>query len=376
MCIASRRTPCSVHPHGRGDGLLPHRSLEVSRFTPTGVGTAYSPIGRRTCGWVHPHGRGDGRSTCRRYSRTDGSPPRAWGRPRFPIRVGGGRRFTPTGVGTAGGWPVWGVGSDVGFTPTGVGTASPDSSRTSKPWVHPHGRGDGSICLSASTRGTGSPPRAWGRLLLPDRDLAEDRFTPTGVGTAWPPRADPARAGVHPHGRGDGINLSGSLIPADGSPPRAWGRRGRDRPLPRVERFTPTGVGTAKAPDGETTMRWVHPHGRGDGVVVRAGVGRGVRSPPRAWGRPVIGMPMVRRWRFTPTGVGTASRWRRSIRSSTVHPHGRGDGENVGGFYSHGCGSPPRAWGRHEAGGDFEAGLGFTPTGVGTAFARRGTSCA
>ena len=220
-----------------------------------------------------------------------GSPPRAWGRRAGPV--------TPSGHVSHGSPPrAWGrrltdtLNSHVQprFTPTCVGTAA-----------------------STAGRLVGSPPRAWGRLQACDRpaEPSGDGAEAMGLGHS-----------VHPHVRGDGVPVHGELHPhvrgdggpsVLGSPPRAWGRRRERRYVtaaqtwrsvhPHVRgdgqqayvargamsrRFTPTCVGTARAPSGS-----VHPHVRGDGrlsnypsfsqLYTRFG------SPPRAWGRPGSG---------------------------------------------------------------------------------------
>ena len=89
-----------VHPHGRGDNEMFHqradrrngspprawgqcwiiaRTVSVSRFTPTGVGTIGALSIRRVVTSVHPHGRGDNISSGSASAFSDGSPPRAWG---------------------------------------------------------------------------------------------------------------------------------------------------------------------------------------------------------------------------------------------------------------------------------------------------------
>ena len=50
--------------------------------------------------------------------------------------------------------------------------------------------------------------------------------------------------------------------------------------------------------------------------------------------------------RFTPTGVGTATARAKRRGLSPVHPHGRGDSENMLDFKAIAYGSPPRAWGQ------------------------------
>ncbi len=113
-----------VHPHRRGDNFaLPVKLSQISRFTPTGVGTTPQPPGRsRAFLPVHPHRRGDN--------------------PRSPLLYRRRSRFTPTGVGITS-YRSHPTHPPARFTPTGVGT-TPErlpggySCRT----VHPHRRGD------------------------------------------------------------------------------------------------------------------------------------------------------------------------------------------------------------------------------------------
>ncbi len=235
--------------------------------------------------------------------------------------------------------------------------------------VHPHVRGDGLQVGKGSPPVTTSPPRAWGRREAETWRCGYRRFTPTCVGTAGHRSARASTSPVHPHVRGDGgrQRLGGVVI--DGSPPRAWGRRGTGpRGLPR-RRFTPTCVGTAVIDFMSRLAKAVHPHVRGDGqlrgdmVVLCAG------SPPRAWGRLPKLLRVALECRFTPTCVGTANHWQSSSLRAAVHPHVRGDGSVGHAGYRCPVGSPPRAWGRRlKHGGVFAVGR-FTPTCVGTASA-------
>jgi len=152
------------------------------------------------------------------------------------------------------------------------------------------------------------------------------RFTPTGVGTTGKQAAPAAVMAVHPHGRGDDTEQASSWRGESGSPPRAWGRRPGQRASGRRCRFTPTGVGTTSRWSWRTSGRPVHPHGRGDDAVMFSCMRFISGSPPRAWGRLPFRVPPLEETRFTPTGVGTTQRIKgqRGLRG----------------------GSPPRAWGR------------------------------
>ncbi len=193
----------------------------------------------------------------------------------------------------------------------------------------------------------GSPPQAWGRL-QPQFHLAQGfRFTPTGVGTAL--RVIPQAASVL------------------GSPPQAWGRLHPHRRAGTPPRFTPTGVGTAKSPDTFQCRGSVHPHRRGDGDSYLPPIVGRYGSPPQAWGRLTQQQTQQLARRFTPTGVGTATRSGTVCPLTTVHPHRRGDGVNAPLVERSLGGSPPQAWGRQPARAVSRCCLRFTPTGVGTA---------
>ena len=110
------------------------------------------------------------------------------------------------------------------FTPTGVGTISVRLVLGDGWTVHPHGRGDNMTAILQAATSIGSPPRAWGQYVLERGDDAVARFTPTGVGTMNGLMAQARANAVHPHGRGDNVVLCRCVAFWPGSPPRAWGQ--------------------------------------------------------------------------------------------------------------------------------------------------------
>ena len=334
----------AVHPHARGDNvhcveltfvvigspprawgqrLISGTGAGGGRFTPTRVGTTTLPAAARVCAPVHPHARGDNARAYQFGHENDGSPPRAWG-----------QRLSPS-------YPRL----RARFTPTRVGTTRPSVWSHSARTVHPHARGDNSFLLNRSDGVSGSPPRAWGQLTVPDEELTLTRFTPTRVGTTcWPANAS-LFSSVHPHARGDNSRESECFRSSSGSPPRAWGQHtmlghrpmeGRFTPT-RVgttdtstrrgaaSRFTPTRVGTTYPLSDVTKHLSVHPHARGDNTVVswKSLVPNG--SPPRAWGQHPCARARRHEDRFTPTRVGTTRYSGRCRLIPSVHPHARGD---------------------------------------------------
>src|SRR5439155_390175 len=136
----------------------------------------------------------------------------------------------------------------------------------------------------------------------------------------------------------------------------------------------------------------VHPHMRGDNVVVCHAPPAFVGSPPHAWGQSLSLAAQVLAGRFTPTCVGTMPTFTGSSSAHAVHPHMRGDNYSrimrllaeepftppfVGTIS---CllwpgephsGSPPHAWGQLLQCSRADCHCRFTPTCVGTMRASR-----
>ena len=186
-------------------------------------------------------------------------------------------------------------------------------------------RGDDKSIGTACPRMSGSPPRAWGRRSRQTLLRSSLRFTPTCVGTTVSLHSARTSRTVHPHVRGDDRRPGARSPVHTGSPPRAWGRRPGGQTRRKRNRFTPTCVGTTMVFRGRKSVPPVHPHVRGDDLMLDA-VGRVVAgSPPRAWGR-----------RRPPYRLNETT------------------------------GSPPRAWGRRKRLGEAAKIGRFTPTCVGT----------
>ena len=190
------------------------------------------------------------------------------------------------------------------FTPTCVGkTADAAWARLIRA-VHPHVRGEDGVGRVCSGDSYGSPPRAWGRRQPYCLRVRTFRFTPTCVGkTCWQPQVW-RRGAVHPHVRGEDMILWRMSLRVIGSPPRAWGRRQRSVHHQWVSRFTPTCVGKTSGGAGTTPVQPVHPHVRGEDAGSQMQAPKQDGSPPRAWGR--LTRPQIGRFdtRFTPTCVG------------------------------------------------------------------------
>ena len=223
---------------------------------------------------------------------------------------------------------------------------------------HPHERGDDYTWGSTVDRVTGPPPRAWGRLDPRLRQRARVRTTPTSVGTTLSTPHTPASATDHPHERGDDVVHIQQVGGPGGPPPRAWGRRRHHRMGVDGLRTTPTSVGTTTAPNPVYRSSSDHPHERGDDAMTATLALTANGPPPRAWGRRQAG-PRVRHGpRTTPTSVGTTRTTTTTCRATTDHPHERGDDGDTVLLIQMNNGPP------HERGDD--------STGLGTASTKSG----
>ena len=237
-----RPTPQSVHPHVRGEepkmvfqpgkkyGTPPRAwgrvdqdlvPVGVLRYTPTCVGKRPT---RRTGSpprAVHPHVRGEEILPSHGSRAVSGTPPRAWGRAVVHLsRVLDGR-----------------------YTPTCVGKSPTPARRTARTSVHPHVRGEEELRSRRITVPNGTPPRAWGRGTIGVSELRRSRYTPTCVGKSLAQGHWGFRNTVHPHVRGEEPSPFTPNAAPSGTPPRAWGRGHAHRRGAGHARYTPTCVG-------------------------------------------------------------------------------------------------------------------------------------
>ncbi len=162
------RASDAVHPHGCGDNILiAKKSARASRFTPTGVGTTTGrPVFEFPDGGSPPRVWGQRFKAAVITLKFSGSPPRVWGQPSWLIILAILRDGSPP--------RVWGQ---------RISCIPPGRLMT----VHPHGCGDN---VQNTTSGvpinTGSPPRVWGQRRFVRLINVCLYFTPTGVGTTLP----------------------------------------------------------------------------------------------------------------------------------------------------------------------------------------------
>ena len=192
----------SVHPHARGEhspsihscrpwnGSSPRpwgtpvmrlHVIDQQRFIPTPVGnTASSTTWSSSCA-VHPHARGEHGIFQRCGKSSTGSSPRPWG-----TRITSSRNLSLSR-----------------FIPTPVGNTRSAFCFLYSPSVHPHARGEHQKGSKLQLPGSGSSPRPWGTHFTKSKRPYPVRFIPTPVGNTLYNGFPPPLTSVHPHARGE-----------------------------------------------------------------------------------------------------------------------------------------------------------------------------
>ena len=115
------------------------------------------------------------------------------------------------------------------FIPAGAGNTTSEAQTCTAPTVHPRGRGEhGRIYFTGGYR-AGSSPRARGTRPARHPARLSHRFIPAGAGNTYRYRSRVSCVSVHPRGRGEHILRMSAAPPQAGSSPRARGTRLRFR---------------------------------------------------------------------------------------------------------------------------------------------------
>ena len=251
------------------------------------------------------------------------------------------------------------------FIPTCVGNTDALWRSLSLRPVHPHMRGEHGRCAVWWTEDAGSSPHAWGTHISNFVSRKRSRFIPTCVGNTERKPLDDPEAPVHPHMRGEHTLCSTLTSPDIGSSPHAWGTHRLHIILYPSCRFIPTCVGNTAWPHGPRGRPTVHPHMRGehdhDAFVVLHQVG----SSPHAWGTQRASCCSQSECRFIPTCVGNTGLSLPGMNAEAVHPHMRGEHLCRSVPSSMNYGSSPHAWGTQRPCRKKPLAQRFIPTCVG-----------
>ena len=168
-------------------------------------------------------------------------------------------------------------------------------------------RGEYSWLTVAGEIVQGSPPLAWGILLYHGMSRRKTRITPTCVGNTQLDGVISPWIEDHPHLRGEYTPPPSLDRLSTGSPPLAWGIRGRQFIVRSNDRITPTCVGNTRCISGADSHSRDHPHLRGEYIGKTLLTASCQGSPPLAWGILRKGPANVTDNGITPTCVGNTA---------------------------------------------------------------------
>ena len=174
---------------------------------------------------------------------------------------------------------------DLRNIPTRVGKTAPVSLVFSVFAEHPHARGENCCGSMTGIPHGGTSPRAWGKRPWVFPWAASFRNIPTRVGKTRRAFCSGSQSSEHPHARGENLCLFGFHCLGSGTSPRAWGklRPGRSNIIPC--RNIPTRVGKTSAGWRLCWTSSEHPHARGENSHKATEQGLESGTSPRAWGK-------------------------------------------------------------------------------------------
>ena len=170
--------------------------------------------------------------------------------------------------------------------------------------VHPHRRGEHALPGEIIPPTKGSSPQAWGTLFRQVAAIHSLRFIPTGVGNIIKELTICQKMPVHPHRRGEHCQRPNQPHRFAGSSPQAWGTFNLGSSRFPVHRFIPTGVGNMTGSNCGMLLSPVHPHRRGEHIILIEPRKPIAGSSPQAWGTFLCPAEKSEEGRFIPTGVG------------------------------------------------------------------------
>ena len=175
------------------------------------------------------------------------------------------------------------------------------------------------------------------------------RTIPTRVGITVAPILTRSSRSDHPHARGDHTSWLSMRHGAVGPSPRAWGSRVSSSTAREHSRTIPTRVGITISERLENRSSSDHPHARGDHNSCDATRASSFGPSPRAWGSLSPNRGVSPLWRTIPTRVGITVTEEIPVVVASDHPHARGDHESTVYCSLASCGPSPRAWGSPSA---------------------------
>ena len=258
-----------------------------------------------------------------------------------------------------------------GSSPLARGTRANTRAKPGSSSVHPHSRGEHLLIERIVIVNGGSSPLARGTLNAYGSADIHPRFIPTRAGNTCATNTTHPPSAVHPHSRGEHLLITSCARSCPGSSPLARGTRRTHRHLPPGRRFIPTRAGNTPYRVQSARASAVHPHSRGEhGSQPRVLVAEG-GSSPLARGTRVFTLdhPVINR--FIPTRAGNTNYANPHNCLCPVHPHSRGEHIWPSDDHDQCAGSSPLARGTRDPLRRNDLQVRFIPTRAGNTRSRR-----
>ena len=196
------------------------------------------------------------------------------------------------------------------------------------------------------TTKNGTSPRLWGKRNRERTDALEHRNIPTLVGKTISKTIQAVRKSEHPHACGENRPGTPTIHSNNGTSPRLWGKLYGSINQIIGSRNIPTLVGKTGAGENKGGPLTEHPHACGENVVMAWDQGNVFGTSPRLWGkRHDDGVVRVHS-RNIPTLVGKTSFFFSFPGLKTEHPHACGENRRGGDQRVRLRGTSPRLWGK------------------------------
>ena len=213
--------------------------------------------------------------------------------------------------------------------------------------VHPHTRGEHTAAISVVRLSRGSSPHTRGTHEHSTMFQPNTRFIPTHAGNTAGTQLRGVLLAVHPHTRGEHLLLPAQEINGDGSSPHTRGTLRPSHQILPFSRFIPTHAGNTRSPCPCSCPQPVHPHTRGEHFQLLKSRHRYRGSSPHTRGTQTTYTSNSQQHRFIPTHAGNTAVTTTRFLPFPVHPHTRGEHYRSIQYPQQKPGSSPHTRGTH-----------------------------
>ena len=209
--------------------------------------------------------------------------------------------------------------------PTHAGKTSMISTSGTGSGAHPHSRGENSQDDRPPPSFPGSSPLTRGKLNAREFQRVRERLIPTHAGKTVCSNDCGGPAQAHPHSRGENELSEKVAHNAPGSSPLTRGKLLQEEGRSVNDRLIPTHAGKTPTAHGTGGWPWAHPHSRGENLHAQIPADYQPGSSPLTRGKRRSTRTTRRPSRLIPTHAGKTTWSPNSSPAAPAHPHSRGE---------------------------------------------------